>query len=112
MGLVYDETTNEIFVRSPNRIMVYSSTGEFKRAIPLLEGASLGGLVNFNSELLLLYDRNNIYPTPFSLISKYDGSIVGTIDMPNGNTIDDVVRITRGDQVMSMFPQRNNIIWY
>ena len=111
MRLVYDETTNEIFVQSPTRIMVYSLTGEFKRTIPLLEESSLGVLVSFNSEYLLLYDRNNIYPTPFSLISKNDGS-VETVDMPNGNKIDDVVVFRSGERNITMLPPMHHIIWY
>ena len=113
-GLIYDEKSDEIFVLAPNRIMVYSLTGEFKRTIPLLEESSIfaGGFVNFNSKLLLLYDYNNAYPAPFSLISKKDGSVVETVNMPNGNKIDS--RVTRESQgaFFHFFPPMHHIIWY
>ena len=98
-GIMYDEATEEIFVHSPTRIMVYSLTGEFKRAIPLLEGSSLS-VVNYDAESLLLFDSNNVYPTPFSLISKKDGSIIATIDMPP---------VTRVNQTVSF--QRDGVTW-
>jgi hypothetical protein len=93
-GLVYDEAANEIFIESPgNRIMVYSLAGDFRRMLPLLEGSFLGGLVSFDSESLLLYDINNIYPAPFSLISKKDGSVIATVDLPNDNRIPHVIEV-------------------
>jgi hypothetical protein len=85
--LVYDEATDEIFVQSSTGIMVYSSTGEFQRVIPLLERSSVGDLVSFDSELLLLYDRNDVYPAPFVLISKKDGEIIREIDTPRDEMI-------------------------
>jgi len=98
-GIVYDEVTEEIFVQSPNRIMVYSLTGEFKRAIPLLEGSSLS-VVNYDAESLLVHDFNNVYPTSFSLISKKDGSIIAAIDMPP---------ITRVNRAVPF--QRDGVTW-
>ena len=83
-GIVFDETTNEIFVGTVGRIMVYSLTGEFIRRLPLptLTGMSLGA--SYDSESLLLrnaqsFDRN---PSLLTIISKKDGSVVSTIDIP------------------------------
>ena len=85
-GVVYDETTDELFVVYRN-IMVYSLSGEFKRSMPL---PSLGNIeiVNYDAQTFLLYEELNQYPTPpFSLISKENGSLVETIDIPTGKNV-------------------------
>jgi len=80
--LMYDEASDEIFVVSVNKIMVYSSFGEFYRSIPLLEQLSLGDIVNYDFQTFLIYDYFKKYPAPFSLISKEDGSVIDIIDIP------------------------------
>ena len=85
--LMYDEVLDEIFVVSANKIMVYSSYGEFYRSIPLLEQLSLGEIVNYDSQTFLMYDYLKKYPAPFSLISKEDGSVIETIDLPVNKNI-------------------------
>jgi hypothetical protein len=44
-------------------------------------------MVNFDSETLLLYDDYNVYPFPFTLISKKDGHVVQTVDMPKDKKV-------------------------
>jgi len=86
--IIYDDKTDDLFVKSINKILVYSSTGEFKRVISLLDESNIIEIVNFDSESLLLYDDRNSYPSPFSLISKEDGSVVKTVNIPIDKKID------------------------
>ena len=92
-GVIYNETAEEILVKSSTGIMVYSLTGEFKRAIPLLDGASVYSVASYSPELLLLYDLNNVYPASFSLISKSDGRVIGAINVPDGDKLSRVIEI-------------------
>jgi len=92
--LIYNETTDEFFVKSfsSGNIMVYDAQRNFKRMIPLplsssthaiSGGANLSAtveLVNFDSKTLLLFDSSN--DNPFTLISKEDGSVIESIDIP------------------------------
>ena len=80
-GIVFDEATNEIFIRTVGRIMVYSLTGELLRILPPVEEPSgQGGILQYDAESLVL--RGNVYPLPFTIVSKQDGSVVGTIELP------------------------------
>ena len=97
--LIYDETTDEFFVKSfsSGNIMVYDARGEFNRVIPLplssptqaISGrASISAtveLANFDPKTLLLFDSFNNYP--FSLISKEDGSVIKSIEIPKDQDI-------------------------
>ena len=87
--LLYDEQSDEIFIKFFKTIMVYSSSGEFKRAIPLLDTMEdyYSQIVNYDSEMLLLHNDYNIYPNPFTFISKKDGSVVDSIMTPKGKDI-------------------------
>ena len=53
--IVYDETADEVFVSNRKDILVYSSTGKYKRKITLQSHAST--LVDFDDQSLLLYDE-------------------------------------------------------
>jgi len=110
--ILYDETSDEIFVRSPNKIMAYSSSGEFRRMIPLLEGSLVDCLVNYDSGLILLYDENDIYPAPFSFVSKEDGSVVESIDIPSGKKVLLRVMHREGEFVSHYFVPGRYILWY
>ncbi|MDR2810058.1 MAG: 6-bladed beta-propeller [Tannerellaceae bacterium] len=85
--LIYDDTAEELYVISPDKIRVYTLSGEFRRAIALPEGAYISEIVNYDATTLLLYDDYNVYPAPFTFISKEDGHIVQTADMPKGEKI-------------------------
>ena len=91
--LIYDETTDEFFVQSfsSGNIMVFDTRGEFKRVIPLpivsptqaIDGGTRNTTVelgNFDPKTLLLFDSSN--DNPFTLISKEDGSVIESIEIP------------------------------
>ena len=90
-GLLYNEVTNEIFVITSTNIMVYSLVGEFKRTIQPHEGVFLHGsetqISSFDAETFLLHLITDIYPTRFSLISKKDGNLIQSIDIPRDEEI-------------------------
>ena len=85
-GLIYDETSGEFFVKSDNKLIVYSELGEFRRVIPL-QGMFINQIVNYDSETLLLYNDYDSCPAPFFLISKDSGSVVTMIDVPKDKKV-------------------------
>jgi len=101
---VYDEDSDELYVRSHNKIMVYSSSGEFRRKLSLLEDASVRQIVNYDSETLMLYDEQDAYPTPFTLISKKNGSVVETVDMPFVEKIDLRLIVSQNGRTVTYVP--------
>ena len=82
--LLYDEISDEIFIKYADKIIAYSSKGEYKRTIPLLEimYSIYSQIVNYDSETFLIYDSNNAYPSTFSFISKKDGVVVDSVLIP------------------------------
>jgi hypothetical protein len=90
--LLFDENSDELFVQSFNKIMVYSLRGEFRRVIPFSSLIRTGTntnrlnvrtrpvIMNFDSKTLLLYDAYNNHR--FTFISKEDGSEVDILDIP------------------------------
>ena len=85
--IIFDETSGEFFVRTPNKFVVYSESGEFKRTLPIPGGTYRNQYEIFDSESLLLYDEHNVYPSAFSLISKENGNLIETFKMPKSNKI-------------------------
>ena len=102
--IVYDEVLDDVYVNAPgiftiqgHSILVYSSTGEYKRKIIL--PATPFPLIDYDDESLLLYDMQNQYkkirrnfnPSPvdssYYFISKTDGRVLEYINFP-GNEID------------------------
>ena len=107
--LIYDEITDEFFMKSFDKIIVYVAQGEFKRVIILPSAQYTAGSVvvrassqitNFDSQTLLLFDPSNNYP--FTLISKEDGTEVKVIDIPKDKEVN--------AYVMSMQMDNNNVI--
>ena len=89
--LFFDELSDEIFIKYADKIITYSSKGEYKRTIPLL-GITYNlysQIENFDSETFLIYDSNNLYPSTFSFISKKDGAVTDSIITPKGNPVKD-----------------------
>jgi len=83
--IIYDQKSDDFFVKSDNKIIVYSASGEFKKTIQLFEGSFfINEILNFDSETFLLYDDFNIFSNAFLFISKEDGSVVDSVNMPKG----------------------------
>ena len=100
-GLIYDETLDELFVRSDSKIVVYSALGEFRRVIPL-QGIFINQIVNYDYESLLLYDDYDSNPVPFSLISKDNGSVVKMIDLPKDKKVNLLFTQTAENNVLTL----------
>jgi len=104
--IVYDESADDVFVYIPftfsisgHSILVYSSTGEYKRKLPL--SASALPLVDFDSQSLFLYSLQNqsrkmrketdffsqSVDSSYYRISKTDGKVLEYVEFP-GNAID------------------------
>jgi len=105
-SVMYDETNDDVFV-SPDfsdHIMVYSSSGEYKRKITLPETNINGQMALFDDKSILVYDNTKLWQTivrhnskkkitfteqvgdsSFFLISKTDGKVLEYIKVPNKN---------------------------
>jgi len=84
--ITYDEKNKEIFITDfGNKILVYSEKGQYLRSFKFPENTQWK-LYDFG-ETFLGYDEfgimfgNNYSKTPYSFISKKDGSIVSTLDL-------------------------------
>ena len=93
--LVYDEIADEAYLHSSlNSILVYSSTGKYKRQLPL--SASMSSLVDFDDRSLFLYDEqlmmkrlseggytsSQSLDSSFIRISKEDGRVLEFAGIP------------------------------
>lgn len=105
-SVMYDEANDDVFV-SPDfsdHIMVYSSSGEYKRKITLPETNINGQMALFDDKSILVYDNTKLWQTivrhnskkkitfteqvgdsSFFLISKIDGAVLEYIKLPNKN---------------------------
>ena len=79
--LLFDESSDEFFIKFINKIIVYSLSGEIKRELPLI-GNHRREIVNFDAQTLLMYDDDmSFYQASVALISKIDGSVVDSINI-------------------------------
>lgn len=105
-SVMYDEERDDVFV-SPDfsdHIMVYSSSGDFKRKITLPQININGQMALFDDKSILVYDNTKLWQTimqnnsseeitlteqvvdsSFFLISKTDGAVLEYIQLPNKN---------------------------
>lgn len=105
-SVMYDEARDDIFV-SPDfsdHIMVYSSSGEYKRKITLPQININGQMALFDDQSILVYDNTKLWQTivqnnsaekitfteqggdsSFFLISQTDGTVSDYIQLPNKN---------------------------
>ena len=101
--LFYDEISDEIFIKYADKIIVYSSEGEYKRTIPLLGVVYniYSQIVQYDVETFLIYDSSDLYPSTFSFISKIDGVVVDSIITPKGKPVS-LFSITDGFMIFSL----------
>lgn len=105
-SVMYDEESDDVFV-SPDfsdYIMIYSSSGEYKRKINLPQMNINGQMALFDDQSILVYDNTKLWQTimqsnsggkinlteqvvdsSFFLISKTDGAVLEYIQLPNKN---------------------------
>ena len=104
LRIVYDELADDVFLffsgwgAPSGPILVYSSTGEYKRSLVLPRGVSPFTPVDFDAQSLFFYDARNqyekmlnreIHRSPGSFhsdyyhISKADGTVLDSLDIPN-----------------------------
>ena len=82
MQVIYDEPTDDVFVVRMNVIMVYSSTGKFKRKIALPEGTLADGrTVSFDEHSLFFYNLSS-EKNSFYRISKSNGEVQDYVEIP------------------------------
>jgi len=87
-GIILDEDNEELFINDTqaNKITVYDLYGTFKRSFRYVEGIRYSVVYNFDKESLICsdfyYEGEKIDNPSFFIISKQDGSIIKTIQIP------------------------------
>ena len=120
--VMYDETTDEVYITPEfsNYIIIYSSSGEYKRRLTLPRTNIDGHTVLFDDQSILVYDNSKMWQnirkkysgdntafteqvdSTFFLISKTDGTVLEYILLPNHN-IDLSYRFDGGGFGVPMF---------
>lgn len=109
-SLLYDENRDELFIVDRDRVFVYSSEGEFIRRFPLVEGAYITEIRDFDEESLLIYDTSESYDTDFLLISKEDGSVMDLISLPRIEKLQLYIMETNGENMNITSGKTNNLV--
>jgi hypothetical protein len=111
LKVIYDETAGELFVNTFDEIIVYSLSGEFKRRFNLLNESYINEIVDFDKDLLLIYDKYND-PAPFVLISKHDGLFRDTVPISRSHKIDTEIVMQNEKQISIIRGPTTNIVKY
>ena len=100
--ILYNEETDEVFYTNQNmsKIQVYSSTGQYKRSIPLPPEVTPYSIVSFDHESFLVFKnksiatisdgKNKFYIPKYTVyyqISKTNGEILDSLQLPNDETV-------------------------
>ncbi|MFV0397826.1 MAG: BF3164 family lipoprotein [Bacteroidales bacterium] len=83
--IVLDEDKDEMFVidNSAKRMLIYDLEGKFKRSFKFPENTMYKKIFNFDKQNLICYNFSpSNQGTPFTIISKQDGSITQEIQIP------------------------------
>lgn len=113
-GIVLDEDKNEMLVNccQSKKICVYDLEGNFKRSFAHTEGAEYLNIDNYDNDHLICYDISLYYKdgesrgdcTYHAIISKQDGSISRSIEIPFDVIKAPAVRDGEGIAVTSVLP--------
>jgi hypothetical protein len=111
-GIILDENSNEMFVSTAKKILVYDLYGKFKRSIKFIDGVSYStNIFSYDKDNLICYDLSDYYKdgedrgkkSYHVIISKQDGSITRKIQIPFKKINTMVVRIGEGTVASSLF---------
>ena len=96
-NFIYRENSDELYVTNAfiNYIQVYSSTGDYKRKIPLPQDVQNPTITFFDDQSLLVYDEikriksslSNDNDSSLLLISKIDGKVLEYVELSKKNKI-------------------------
>lgn len=113
-GIVLDEDKNEMLVNccQSKKICVYDLEGNFKRSFAHTEGAEYLNIGNYDNDHLICYDISLYYKdgenrgdcTYHAIISKQDGTISRSIEIPFDVINAPAVRDGEGMAVTSVLP--------
>ena len=114
--LLFDEETDEVFILSQDRLLVFSSTGVYKRTLSLPEQMSLPDIAIFDDEKLLLLRNYSFVGDPqnpeFWLISREDGHLIEMIDLPKDDPVTTFHMVRDDNMVSIMMAPTNHIVRY
>lgn len=110
--MIYDENSDELFIVSGDRILVYSSKGEFIRTISLLEGSLITEIREFDNISFLIYDMAGKYRRNFSIISKEDGRVLKPIELSQNSQLQMYIMEMDGNNLGMTVGPINNIVMH
>jgi len=111
-SIVYDEAEDNLLVMSSNKILSYSSNGEYNYSLSFPENARINCMFDYDKESLLIYHESEAYSKNFVRISKKDASVIEEIDIPDHKYISLTARIKSSEMVSVYFAQVINIVKY
>ena len=89
-NVMYDETTDELFVTSAgyHLIQVYSSTGEHKRTITIPQHLRINGIISLDDSSFFFNELGAIGEEYISFyrISKTTGAVIDSVQLPKTQT--------------------------
>ena len=112
--IIYDESADDVYVLSFGNdeiILIYSSTGEYKRRIILPKGTYINPFLSFDDESLIIYNSradlkrrtldestlpSDFFYVPFVHVSKKDGKVLNLIELHDNKIILRDERIIQG----------------
>lgn len=109
-GILYDPEVDELYISTVEKIQVYSVTGEYKRSIPLKEGAFISNMHIFDEKHLICYDNYEYYSAPFFLLSREDGRITEEIDIRYETKLQMFSQRTEGEMVYTYTGPQEHIV--
>ena len=110
--IVYDEVEDKLFVLSRNKILVYSSDGDFYHSLSLPGNVQINRMVNYDKESLLIHNGNDAYNSNFVRISKKDASVIEEISIAGHKDIELLARPETGENTIIFIAVTYNIVRY
>lgn len=105
---IYDESTDELFVRSFNTLFVYSSEGVYKRKLHFPKEFIVTEMWPYDDQVLFCYAvQSEITKGVFFFFNKMDGK-VETVLVPDDSRVDLSIPMMGGGMVRQ--PKSNHII--
>jgi hypothetical protein len=118
IGITLDEDNNEMFVNDVGKILVYDLFGNFKRSFNHIGDNMSYRIYNFDKDHLIHVSKDREGRQQHIIISKHDGSLVKTIEIPykevkspiSSRTLDGGMTVSSSYNYNSIIPYQNGMI--
>ncbi|MDL2281962.1 6-bladed beta-propeller [Parabacteroides sp. OttesenSCG-928-G06] len=117
----YDEKKDDLYVRIKKNVDVFSSTGDYKRSLPIPEDITPGEMMLLNDGSLILFDQTEEFkksnahfgkdndspeeenPSRFIRIDSQTGDLLETITLPKEHNVDFSLKLSNEGFVIVQF---------